>query len=238
MRIYGRGVFLDGFHLLIDIGMMTNHCTDSIRIRTWEKLRFQDPYQFLTRLRAFEYKIAQPDIQYSTKALRTNKLRQHRERREAALLCVGISESKGLRGMEFTTFEDADYDAVFRLPVQSGIKYWPVQLKEIVPKKKEVNPKAEFNDEIKKLEKYSDSQDLIVGIHFNQATDGKITNWSVPPLKLGALWVFGSCSPDQRRWCIIGDFLKQNTSIVEFPYPEPILDEKGNPITIAQFKAM
>ena len=79
---------------------------------------------------------------------------------------------------------------------------------------------------------------LIVGIHFNQATDGKITNWSVPPLKLGALWVFGSCSPDQRRWCIIGDLLKENTSIVEFPYPEPILDEKGNPITIAQFKAM
>jgi hypothetical protein len=188
---------------------------DQIWLRTAAKLHFKDPPEYLRRLRLLEHVVASSDLPSNVKALRTNELKQHRELREAALFCHGMSNRLGVR-VEVARDESRDYDFVARIVEDGRASLFPVQLKELVPS--ELNSQGTLADVFSSLTKYADSDDLTVAVHLNRHIHFNPDQVSVPPLKLGGLWVFGAISPDQSAWALWGDFLTKPIG-TRFEYP-------------------
>lgn len=63
-----------------------------IWLRAAEKLEFRDPGHILVKLRKIEHVLATSETPDKVKNLRTNKLKELREIREAALFCYGMSQ--------------------------------------------------------------------------------------------------------------------------------------------------
>jgi hypothetical protein len=112
--------------------------------------------------------------------------------------------------------ESQDFDFVASWSVDNTQHFAPVQLKEVVPEP--LNPNATVEQIVESLAKYVDSEDLTVAIHLNRQAHFDPTVLSVPPLKIAALWVFASISPDQSQWGLWGNFLEQPEGS-RFAYP-------------------
>lgn len=112
--------------------------------------------------------------------------------------------------------EDQDYDFVTRRLEGDTVHFTPVQLKELVSD--EINPRANLETELQKLTKYSSSSDLVVVIRVNRNVTIDRSKLRVPQLKIAQLWILGNRSPDQTKWCLIGDILNR-PEITEFDYP-------------------
>jgi hypothetical protein len=111
-----------------------------------------------------------------------------------------------------------DYDIVARYIDANSLKYVPIQIKEVVPER--INKNACLNQRIENLKKYTNSQETTVVIQDNRIGEFNINDVIVPPgLKIQALWVLGSCVPDQTEWFIAGDFLENKPQIYKFVYP-------------------
>ena len=89
-------------------------------------------------------------------------------------------------------------------------------MKELVTEK--INPKANLQTEINKLQKYVDSNNLCVSIYLNKEVRIEFSNLEIPKLNIKELWLFGSKSPDQDDWWLIGNLL-ETTNFYEFKYP-------------------
>ena len=98
--------------------------------------------------------------------------------------------------------ESQDYDFVASYVVDEKPYLFPVQLKEVVPDS--LNATSSVQEIIRSLSKYVDSKDLTVAIYLNRQVDFDPKNLVVPPLRIGALWVFGAISPDQSVWGLWG----------------------------------
>lgn len=185
-------------------------------LRAAQKLQLRDPAQFLSSIREFEYAVAQSATPYRVRALRTNKLKEARELRQAALFCHGLSERVGHK-IYFARGEAQDYDFVASWVVGAEQHFVPVQLKEFVPE--HVNPCATLESLLEGVRKYKASPDLTVAVHFNRNTTfcpETLTNLELP---VASLWIFGAASPDQKHWRLWGNFLEDPT-VSEFQYPD------------------
>ncbi|WP_163836706.1 hypothetical protein [Spartinivicinus ruber] len=188
---------------------------------TWinqaKKLIYKDPKGFLIRLREFESYLAISNTPVNIKTLRTNKLKQWRELREAAIFCYGMNVKLN-KTIHCATSESQDYDFVAK--IVEGTKYTlcPVQLKEVVPT--DINPSATIEKVINNLDKYVDSQNLTVAIHLNQVGSFDFDSLIIPKLNIASLWVFGSISSDQSKWGIWGDFITPPVIGTSFDYPQ------------------
>lgn len=187
------------------------------RLRAFAQLEYKDPEQYLRLWWHTGRLIAALDINYRQKALRTHGLRIHKERREVALFCYGLRAATGNSTYEFADNEASDHDAVFRFIRNGKICYTPVQLKEVVPFRLDAN--ATLKKEITKLEKYPDSQDLVVGFFLNQNGVSELTEIEAHNLKIGGIWIFGCCAPDRSRWFLFGNILS-NPQLFEFAHPK------------------
>lgn len=181
-----------------------------------KQLEYGDPLGFLMELRRIEPMVANSNLPEAVRTLRTNSLREWKEAREAALFCVGMSERIGVP-IRFARSENHDYDFV-AMWMKDDIRHFaPVQLKEVVPS--QINPKLTLQALIEQLgEKYVDSSDLTVAIYLNRETTFDLATLHVPPLRLGALWIFGGISPDQTEWGLWGDLLDGPIG-TRFEYP-------------------
>jgi len=192
----------------------------TVKIREWEKFDYNDPEEFLRQLRNLEVEVSLSDLPDRVKALRTNKLRFLNENRQAALFATGLITLNGYDNLDFTSSENADYDAIFRRIENDTIIYTPIQLKELVPKR--WNSKAALREIVKKLRKYSDSHDLVVAIFHNQKNENSQLNLTIPKdLNIGGLYVYGCCSIDQSEWFIAGDFMIEAFRWKKFKYLKP-----------------
>ena len=192
----------------------------TVRIRSWEKLDYKDPEEFLRQLRNLEVEVALSDLPDRVKALRTNKLQFLKERRQAALFAMGLITLNGYDTLDFTSSENADYDVIFRRIENDTIIYTPVQLKELVPKR--WNPTAALQEILEKLRKYSDSHDLVVAVYHNQKNENSQLKLTIPKdLNIGGLYLYGCCSIDQSEWFIAGDLMIGAFRCKKFKYPEP-----------------
>lgn len=187
---------------------------DELRIRNWSKGKFHDPERVLRELRAIE-KGLDPDLSPKARALRTKKLRKFGEFRQAALFCYGMGQLTGAK-IFFSPQEDEAHDYV-TLQEQDGTqKFAPLQLKEIVPE--HLNPNASLKRVLEDLRKYSSAKDTVVAIYINRRGQSSLRDIEVPPLKVGALWLFWSASPDASKWKLLGDLLIR-PECHEFDYP-------------------
>jgi hypothetical protein len=105
---------------------------DAIRLRQLQKRDYRDPVPFLKRLREVEPTVLANVSDPQVRGLRTNRLREWRETRVAALFCHGMSERTGFKVfLSKGEFEDADFVAMW---MADGTQHFaPVQLKEVSP---------------------------------------------------------------------------------------------------------
>lgn len=176
------------------------------RLREFQRGEFHDSAEFLTALRAIEPAIASSATDPRIKHLRTNGLKEWREAREAALFCHGMSQRIGQR-IFMSRGESQDYDFVASWIIGDEQHFAPVQLKEVVPAS--LNPSSSLEQILRSLTKYVDSEDLTVAVHLNRQQHFDPATLSIPPLRIAALWVFASISPDQSKWGLWGNFLEQ-----------------------------
>ncbi|MES2949117.1 MAG: hypothetical protein V4858_11305 [Pseudomonadota bacterium] len=188
-----------------------------MKVREWEKLQFIDPTRALVGLRNFASTEAFSDLPYEVASLRKRELRQFEESRQCALFCQGLSQVTG-RKVTYAQSERADYDFIARFPKDGVLHYAPIQMKELVPE--EVNPYANLQDELKKLAKYTDSQDLVVAVHVNRVTTIHLSQLILPQATIGALWFFGANDQTQNTWTIVGNLTRPGSRSCEFQYPQ------------------
>jgi hypothetical protein len=188
---------------------------NSIRLRSFSQLEYRDPAEFLRRLSKIELRVADSDLSDRAKTLRTNRLKEWRELREAALFCVGVSERIGHK-VYLGRGESEDYDFVVSWRVDDQQHFAPVQLKEVVSNA--INPSASLNEIIVSLEKYAKSEDLVVAVHLNRVGRFDVNDVHVPQLSIGGIWIFGAIAEDQSRWGLWGDFMGEPEG-TWFEYP-------------------
>ncbi|MEO1020522.1 MAG: hypothetical protein AAFY56_22970 [Pseudomonadota bacterium] len=190
---------------------------DSVRTRYFSKLKYGDPRGFLRKLSGVEVDVSLSDTPRPIKNLRSNKLKSSRERRDAALFCVGMSELIN-REVYFAPTEDQDFDFVSTWFEDDTQIYCPVQLKEVVPG--HLNKRASVQETIDRLTRYADSRDVTVALKLNRIVRFDPTKLVVPGgLSIGGLWVFGSVVPNQSKWSLWGDFLTPKIDVLSFDYP-------------------
>ena len=178
---------------------------DPIRARKFGKFKYGDPRGFLVELRKIEATLGEYAMPDKMRRLRTNGLKPEREMRDAALLCVGISERFGLP-IRFAPVEEEDFDFVATWSADQTQRYCPVQLKEVAPE--DLNHKSSIDDVLKTLSKYSNAIDLTIAIKINRTSRFDPTSVKVPKnLKLRGLWIFASIADDQSKWAVWGDFM-------------------------------
>ncbi len=185
-------------------------------LRTFQNMRFVDPRSFLVNLRKLEIEVAQTDMPSQIKSLRTNPLKKTRERREAALFCVGMSQRIG-RTVYFASHEDQDFDFVATWVDADSQHFARVQLKEVVPTS--LNQGAALESVIQGLKKYTDSSDLTVAIHLNQIGRFEPDALKLQQLKVASVWVFAAATVDQSLWSLWGNFKEDHPYGTQFSYP-------------------
>ncbi|TAJ20231.1 MAG: hypothetical protein EPO60_05685, partial [Rugosibacter sp.] len=105
---------------------------DRSRLRAIQSLEFRDPRQFLVELGELECRLAASVLDPKIKGLRTNKLKEWREARDAALFCYGMGQRIG-QTVFLARGESQDYDFIAAWVVGDVQYFVPVQLKEVVP---------------------------------------------------------------------------------------------------------
>jgi hypothetical protein len=188
---------------------------DTITARSFSTLSYRDPKPFLVDIREIEYGLANSNAPIKIKTLRTNKLKECRELREAALFCYFLGERIGT-AVYLAKVESQDYDFVASWIDDSTYHFMPVQIKEVVPEI--INKKADISTLIEKLNRYTDSSNLIVAIHINRDCHFNPIDLKIPNLAIGQIWAFGATSPDQNEWGLWGDFCeKPERTIHKYP---------------------
>lgn len=188
---------------------------DSIRLRQLRKRDYRDPTDILKGLRAAELLLAQVEDE-KVRRLRTQGLKEWREARVAALFCHGYGERIGQKiFLSKGEFEDADCVACWANDEE--MHFAPVQIKEVAPK--DLNSRAELQDVLNSLGKYSGTKDLTVLIHLNQEARFNLSEIAIPNnLSISALWLLACVSTDQSKWAIWGNYLDAPEKS-EFFYP-------------------
>jgi hypothetical protein len=193
---------------------------NNVRLREFAGLRFGDPRGFLRALREVELLVATSSTPEKIKKLRTQQLKPEREKRDAAIFCVGMSERVGV-DVWFAPVEDQDFDFVATWLDSDGTRrYCPVQLKEVVPA--HLNTNATIQAVVEKLVHYADSADVTVAIKLNRAGQFDPTELKIPAsLRIGGLWIFAGLSADQSEFGLWGDFLSATDTPrgTRFSYP-------------------
>lgn len=189
---------------------------DRSTLNAFKKLPYSDPATFLIRLRKLEIEVAQSDLPYKIRSLRTNELKATLEQRQAALFCFGMSQKLG-HPVCFASYEDQDFDFVASWVTEGQQHLAPVQLKEVVPSF--VNPATTLDAVIAGLNKYTDSAGLTVAIHLNQEKRFEPRHLQLTHLKIAAVWIFAAASADQSRWNLWGNFVENQQDGIQFTYP-------------------
>lgn len=189
---------------------------NNIELRQWQQLDYHDPEFVLKRLREIELNHQDYDIDPKIRNLRTNRLKPEREGRQAALFCYGMGVLIK-RTIWFSPFEADDYDFVALWKDGDRNHFSPIQLKELVPEQTNIN--ADINKLISNLSQY-DSPSLTVAIYLNRNVRVEFEKINCEGLNISELWLFGSNNPEQTRWLLYGNLLK-NPGSSEFTYPTP-----------------
>ena len=192
----------------------------SIQIRQFSRLTYCRPESVLREFREIEIdsKLAHgAEPPNRVRQLRTNKLKEPREARLAAIFAYAMQECVLRVPVGFAPHEEADYDFVVSWVSEEASLYCPVQLKELTPD--DINPKLSMEDVLGKLRKYVDSKDLVVAIHYNRLERFEYGPWlRIASAPVAQIWYFGGCSSDGNDWFLYGDLMKE-PACHRFCYP-------------------
>ena len=193
------------------------------RLNALRRLKYQDPALVLKHLREAELAIgewsASSGIQLDPKslALRTGKLKQEREWRDAALFTYGMGLLCGVK-MGFATSEDADYDIVTAWKHEDTTAFCPVQLKELPPA--DLNPKATLSQLFASLKKYAGQTDTTLAVKLSRRPEVPLESFRAPDAPFKEVYLYWATAPHSAKWILYGN-LKVEAEIVAFEYDYP-----------------
>jgi hypothetical protein len=188
------------------------------RVNHWKTLQYHDPAEILRRLRALEFELQNVELDPKVRSLRTTRLNQIREWREAAVFAYGMGQAQGV-DVGYAREEASDYDFVTTWKKAGAVHFCPVQLKELVPE--ELNRNATLAGLFSGLGKYSKT-DTVLAVKINRKVDVVLPEKPIIPFS--QLWLFWASAPASSRWCLYGDALRE-PGYFAFDYPE------GPPLT-------
>lgn len=185
--------------------MINPRPVDKIQWRKWSALEWRNPQLDLYALGILQAKLEATGIFPTTDSLRQRQMREHLERKQAALFAFFVSHSVLRSPVQYALYEDEDFDCLIQW-IADGKKYCAqVQLKEVVPPN--VNPTATLDAELLKLGKYITSSHSIIAIHLNQTGWVNYSAIKKPEAAVGEIWLYSSITADQSRWFLYGDLL-------------------------------
>lgn len=189
----------------------------SIRLKAFSKLAYGDPRGYLEELALLDAAVSVSDLPSNVKHLRTNPQKPDRERRDAAIFCLGMSKALNTE-VRFLQTEKQDYDFVVTWEMDYTRHFCPIQLKEFVSS--ELNPKATIQDVLSSLSKYTDSTDITVAIKLGRNFRFEPSDLQIPSeLSIAAIWVYGALTENQFEWALWGDFVQGSTDGIKFQIP-------------------
>lgn len=189
-----------------------NHVTR----RIWRTLDWHDPRTDLVQLGKLQARLTREGNPPTLDDLRNRDLRKYLEFRQAALFAYFISHSVLRTPIAYAIYEAEDYDCVLWWKCNGGNRYTPVQLKEVVPTRR--NPDSSVNSELLKLQKYATPSDTVAAFHVNQSGPLDFSTLQKPITGCREIWLYTSTSADQSRWLLYGDLL-DNPRGYEIDYP-------------------
>jgi len=189
----------------------------SDEINLWRSLTYHDPATILRRLRKLEYELADVDMDERVRRLRTPGLKTYREARDAAISVYGIGLGKNV-AMEYTPFEQSDYDFVARWIEGSTEHYAPVQLKELVPT--DLNSTTSIEDLLLNVRSNVPKSSTVLAIKLNRRGKIELQNVAIPSLPYRQVWFFYATDSDAKTWTLFGDALGE-PGYFPYSYPEP-----------------
>lgn len=198
-----------------------------MKVRQWSKLPYYDPKGLLIALDELSDQVATANLPYRLASLRTNELNRFREGRQCALFCYGMSQRLGAE-VRFAILEENDTDFIGRYERPGEVHYVPLQIKELVPS--EVRAAVTLQEEIDKLEKYTDSKDLVVAFHLNRAIHLDFAQLDLSRVPVMELWFFGCASPEDQEWMLFGNALSRQREASRFRYPGPNNSSEPTPL--------
>jgi len=191
-----------------------------IQIRQFSRLHYHQPETVLRNFRNLEIKMKLADgggLSDKEMRLRTNKLKKAREARSAAVFAYAMQECVLQTPVLFAPHEDADYDFVMSWNTEEETLFCPVQLKELTPE--DINPEPSMADILGKLNRYSDTKNLVVAIDYNRTERFEFGPWlRVGSAPVAEIWFFGERSPNGMDWFHYGD-LTNEPAFHPFRYP-------------------
>ncbi len=180
-------------------------------------MEWVDPGQVLINLRWLELNLP-AGLDDKVRRFRTNKLKELREARTAALFAYGMGKAVLQTPTAVAKVEAADFDFIMRWQADDKEFFYPVQLKELPPE--DLNADATLEDLYDKLEKYSGADNLSVLIHLNRAVRFDYHPWDRPTCpNILELWYLACTSEDQSKWLVYGSALKPDSRPYDFDYP-------------------
>lgn len=185
-----------------------------LRVRSWERREYFDPARVLRDLRLLEHDVSRWDVTDRVRRLRTGRLKELREARDAALFAYGMSTALGC-AIRLSPGETEDADFITVLVDGDTLVYTPVQLKELVPE--DLNPTADLEQLVSSLAGRPHS-DAVLAVRLNRRQRVEFSTLPQEHLPFAEVWYFGSMSPDANRWFLYGDVLS-NATLYEFDYP-------------------
>jgi len=175
--------------------------------REWRTYEYFDPEVILPRLQKIRKIISTSSTPDKVANLRTNTLSSEREAWDAAIFCYLMSKAMN-RKLYFSKVESADYDSIFMLKHEKSVSYFPVQMKELVPN--EINSGATLQSIINKLEIYTNSPELTVGIKLNRNENFNFSTLKTDKAKVAEIWCFGSITKNESKWGLYGNLLSNH----------------------------
>lgn len=197
----------------------TNKSVGNIQRRGFDQLTWVNPKQVLINYRHLELNFLD-SLDQKVRTLRTNKLKEWREARDAALFSYGMANEVLKTPVLVAKSEKSDYDFIMKWIIEEKEFYCPVQLKELPPD--DINPNIQIENIFEKLKKYCGEHDLLVSIKINREIKSFDLNSfkNKENLKISELWYFGCLNPEQSKWFLYGSILESNPSQYDFAYPK------------------
>jgi hypothetical protein len=154
-------------------------------INLWRSLPFYEPATILRNLRRIEQQLADVDMDERVRRLRTPGLKTYREARDAAIFVYGMGLAKELP-LEYTPFEQSDYDFVARWTDATTQHYVPVQLKELVPT--DLNPKLTLEALLNEISSNAPKTSTVLAIKLNRQGRTDLRQLPIPKLHYSQAW--------------------------------------------------
>jgi len=182
----------------------------------WTSLTYMNPEELLLRTDKILDDSGIKKYKNFSDILLNRRTRNMLEDRRCATFCHGLGQILDKKIL-FANYESADHDYIGAYKNNGELHTFPIQLKQLVPDR--LNPSTSLQNEISKLKKYTDAQDLVVAIHVNRGVHIKPNELDFSEVTAKEVWIFGQLKNDVKTWLLFGNLMTCKPNSYTFQLP-------------------